>query len=170
MRPTPVIALIGPAGAGKSSAGARAAALLGLPFVDVDQRLEQREAASIAEIWQRGEAYFRARELEALAACLQERGLVAAGGGATVTRRGQSLLAAVPCVLLRVRTDIAVRRLGTDRPWLPATSPLAAYRARERARRAARDALADRVVDANRPLLEVVAALTKVVSELLAEV
>ena len=56
------LALVGFMGAGKSTAGAEVARLLGRPFLDVDAVLQEREGASIPELFARGEAPFR--ELE----------------------------------------------------------------------------------------------------------
>lgn len=77
------IFLLGPMGSGKSWLGIRLAERLNVTFIDLDQQIEQGEAATIAEIFERsGEAGFRElehvylRRLEGMAAAV-----VATGGG-----------------------------------------------------------------------------------------
>ena len=83
------IALLGVRGAGKSTVGARLARRLGVPFVEVDQRIEQAAGLRLAEIFElHGEAYYRRLEQDALRQLLAERDgarLVIATGGSIVT-------------------------------------------------------------------------------------
>jgi shikimate kinase len=77
------IFLIGFMGSGKSTVGRLLADRLGRPFVDADQRIESVSRATIAELFQRGEAHFRAREAEVIRAlCDEGAQVIAAGGGA----------------------------------------------------------------------------------------
>lgn len=79
----PVIYLVGFMGCGKSSVGAALAGMLGVRFVDLDQSLEERLGASVAEVFARhGEAHFRREESRLLAEVARlERAVVATGGG-----------------------------------------------------------------------------------------
>jgi shikimate kinase len=81
--------LLGPSGAGKTSAGLILAHRLDRPFIDLDARIEARAGTSIAEIFRTaGEAEFR--RLESLVldeACDHEPAVVALGGGAVVNER-----------------------------------------------------------------------------------
>ena len=62
-----IITLIGMMGCGKSSVGRELSRLLSLPFVDLDDYIEEREGRSIRDIFEsEGEASFRKMELEAL--------------------------------------------------------------------------------------------------------
>lgn len=62
-----IITLIGMMGCGKSSVGRELSTLLSLPFVDLDDYIEEREGRSIRNIFEsEGEASFRKMELEAL--------------------------------------------------------------------------------------------------------
>ena len=89
------IYLVGFMGAGKTSVGMRLAELLRWDFVDLDQRIEEREGRSIREIFSvEGEAYFRDREREELArAALKRQIVVALGGGAFVDDRNRETIA-----------------------------------------------------------------------------
>jgi shikimate kinase len=79
------IFLTGFMGAGKTTVGRRLAELLAVPFVDLDQEVEQRAGMSVREIFaQHGEAAFRRLEQEALQATLATPDLVAATGGGTM--------------------------------------------------------------------------------------
>ena len=85
--------LIGLRGSGKSAAGARAAASLGIPFVDSDEQVEQRAGMDTAAIiLGRGWEAFRELEREVMVELLRLQGtLVATGGGCVLDpelRRG----------------------------------------------------------------------------------
>jgi XRE family transcriptional regulator, aerobic/anaerobic benzoate catabolism transcriptional regulator len=83
----PVIALLGVRGAGKSTVGRRLARKLRVPFVELDQKVEEAAGLALAEIFAlHGEAYFRRLEREVLARLLDEgRPIVLACGGGLVT-------------------------------------------------------------------------------------
>src|SRR6202007_2077890 len=73
------IFLTGFMGAGETTVGGRLAALLGLPFIDLDQEIERQAGATVREIVEgQGEAVFRRLELGGLEGGLGEGG----GGGA----------------------------------------------------------------------------------------
>ena len=79
------IVLTGFMGAGKTTVGRRLAAILGWPFVDLDQRIEERCGATVREIFDRdGENVFRALEREELARALGADPIVVATGGGTL--------------------------------------------------------------------------------------
>jgi shikimate kinase len=147
-RPERVV-LVGFMGAGKSTVGPEVARALGFGFVDLDRALERRLGLTVPELFRtRGEAAFRAEELdEARAAAGLTRHVIAAGGGAfarddtrEVLRRGAF------SVWLRCGLDVIFDRIPTD-----GSRPLAMDRAtigelfvqRESSYRQA-----DRVVDA----------------------
>ena len=115
------LALAGFMGSGKSRAGASVAARIGRPFIDLDDEIEERTGATIAELFaERGEAGFRALEAE-VAHDVLARGdpvVVALGGGAVLSERTRALLAAHAfTVLLDVEPETAWQRVaGSDRP------------------------------------------------------
>ena len=90
--------LVGFMGAGKTSVGLALSRRLGLPFEDLDDRIQGREGKTIAQIFQEcGEAEFRKAETAALRELLAELGsssrVVALGGGAFVQPVNAALIA-----------------------------------------------------------------------------
>ena len=78
--------LIGMRGAGKTSCGRLAATLLGVPFVDGDQRVEERAGLTVEAIFrEQGEAAFRRLEREVTLELLELPGAIIATGGGCVT-------------------------------------------------------------------------------------
>ena len=78
--------LIGMRGAGKTCCGRHAADLLGVPFVDADQRVEERAGRRVEAIFEeQGEAAFRQLEREVTLELLELAGAVIATGGGCVT-------------------------------------------------------------------------------------
>ena len=86
-RKKPAIALLGLRGAGKTTVGRRIAKRLGVPFVELDRRIEQAAELSLTEIFSlHGEEYYRRLERETLDVVLADaRPMVLATGGGLVT-------------------------------------------------------------------------------------
>jgi XRE family transcriptional regulator, aerobic/anaerobic benzoate catabolism transcriptional regulator len=85
-RPPAPVALLGVRGAGKSTVGAALAARLGLPFVELDQKIEFAAGLSLGELFElHGEAHYRQLEREALRGVLDGSPLVLATGGSIVS-------------------------------------------------------------------------------------
>src|SRR5262245_35111995 len=83
-QPPPIIALLGLRGAGKTTVGRRLARRRRVPFVELDQRIEQAADLSLAEMFTlHGEDYYRRIEREVLDQVLRERRqmVLASGGG-----------------------------------------------------------------------------------------
>lgn len=112
------IILVGFMGAGKSTVGRALAERLGWTFEDLDDRIEQREKQTVAEIFgNAGEAEFRRAEHEALKELLKElrRGsgkVIAFGGGAFVQQPNIRLLdtANLPTVFLDASVEELLAR------------------------------------------------------------
>jgi shikimate kinase len=118
----PVVVLVGPMGAGKSTVAELLGAAWGQPVRDTDRDVEAAEGRSIAEIFvDSGEETFRALERAAVAEALaSHRGVLALGGGAVLDPATREALAGRPVVFLRVGLSDAVKRVGltSGRPLL----------------------------------------------------
>ena len=118
------ILLIGFMGTGKSTVSAVLAQRLGFRSVEMDEEIAAKAGMSIPEIFaSEGEAGFRARETEELAAVLSGDGQVVSCGGGIVTReRNLSMLrsAAASTVRLTASPEAVFERIGSDpgRPML----------------------------------------------------
>jgi shikimate kinase len=88
------LVLVGMMGVGKSTIGRKLAQLLGLPFRDADDEIEQAAQLSIAEIFERfGEAHFRDGERRVIARLLEGGpSVIATGGGAFVQPETRALI------------------------------------------------------------------------------
>ena len=118
----PVVVLVGPMGAGKSTVADLLGAAWDQPVRDTDRDVEAAEGRSIAEIFvDSGEETFRALERAAVAEALaSHRGVLALGGGAVLDPATREALAGRPVVFLRVGLSDAVKRVGltSGRPLL----------------------------------------------------
>ncbi|GAU66070.1 shikimate kinase [Streptomyces sp. NBRC 110611] len=115
---SPVVVLIGPPGAGKSTVGALLAERLGVGYRDTDADVVATAGRPIAEIFiDQGEPHFRALEREAVRAALDEHpGVLSLGGGAILDEGTRTLLTGLPVVFLDVELADAVKRVGLDAP------------------------------------------------------
>lgn len=76
--------LVGYMGCGKSTTGRRVARRLGVAYVDTDAMIEQREGASVTDIFHyEGEEYFREAERKVLAEIIKKEDdmIISTGGG-----------------------------------------------------------------------------------------
>lgn len=82
-----VVALVGLRGAGKSAVGRAVAKRLGVPFVELDERIAAEAQMTLPSIFEiHGERYYRGIEREVLRKLLDERKpMVIATGGSIVT-------------------------------------------------------------------------------------
>jgi shikimate kinase len=111
-----MVVLVGFMGAGKTSVGRALSLRLGLPFEDLDDRIENREGKTIEQIFREsGETEFRRTEKAALCELLEELNspcVVALGGGAFVQADNAGLIeeAAVHTVFLDAPVEELLRR------------------------------------------------------------
>jgi XRE family aerobic/anaerobic benzoate catabolism transcriptional regulator len=166
-RHRPLIALLGVRGAGKSAVGQRLAASQGVPFVELDERVERVADLSLSEIFAlHGEAYYRRAEYKALNGLINEGGrVVVATGGGIVTHQPNfdRLREAATTVWLRARPEDHWNRViqqGDRRPMRDHPHAMADLRALLAAR-SLLYGLADVIVDTtDRSLPEVVEQVT----------
>jgi shikimate kinase len=118
-------------GAGKSAVAREAGTRAGLEVADLDADIEHAEGRPITVLFaERGEAWFRRREGEALGAALRSGAAVIACGGGIVCDPAQRATLASACfpVWLEVAPAEAAARLGIEaaaaaRPLLAGADP-----------------------------------------------
>ena len=139
--PFPLIILIGPPGAGKTTVGSLLAARLGVGFTDTDAVVEATAGKPVSDIFiTDGEPEFRRLEREAVAAALDDSearrsqepgtpvtGVLGLGGGAVMDEQTQARLAGRAVVYLETGFAELAKRVGLDRarPLLIGTNPRA---------------------------------------------
>jgi len=114
----PVLILIGPPGAGKSTVGPLLAGLLGAEFMDTDTAVEEVAGKPVSDIFiSDGEAAFRELERAAVARTIASHpGILALGGGAVMDPGTRELLAGQRVVYLETGFAAAAHRTGLDAP------------------------------------------------------
>lgn len=130
MNPSSSLFIVGPTGAGKTSVGRRLAAHYGLPFVDLDQEIEQHTGVDVNTVFDiEGEAGFRQRESTLLDECTRRSHVVlATGAGAVLDPQNRRHLVARGFVVwLQTSIEQQLERLERDtrRPLLAGTDRLA---------------------------------------------
>lgn len=146
------LVLIGPMGAGKTSVGRQVAKRLGIRFIDTDKRIIA-EHGPITEIFaQHGEERFRWIETAAVAAALDEGGVISLGGGAVTSPETRELLRQHPVAFLAVSPEAVSARIRSGgRPLLAGEDdPLERWKTIYEQRRGWYDELATETFDTSR--------------------
>jgi shikimate kinase len=112
------VVLIGPPGAGKSSAGALLARRLGVPFCDTDATVATLAGKPVGDVFvEDGETVFRELERSAVAQCLLAAGgVVALGSGAVLDPDVRRQISGCTVVYLEAGFATVAKRAGLDRP------------------------------------------------------
>lgn len=131
-RATGCITILGLRGAGKSTLGARLAVALGLPFVELDQRIESLAGMGRAEIFSlRGDSYYRELEARAMREALDEgvSRVIAVSGGIITNREAfERCVEETLCVWLQATPEAhlaRVRAQGDERPMADRSDAMA---------------------------------------------
>lgn len=159
----PVVALVGMRGAGKSTVGPLLAAMLALPFVEMDGLIQEAAGLPLDQIFElHGERYYRRLERETVQSILSpSRAAVVAAAGGVVNEPAtwKTLLEKTTVVWLRARPEDHWGRVvaqGDRRPMGDNPDAMAELRAMLAAREG-RYAQAHVVVDTSRRAPESVA-------------
>jgi XRE family aerobic/anaerobic benzoate catabolism transcriptional regulator len=149
----PLVALLGLRGSGKSAIGARAAARLGWPFVELDEAVEAHAGMALAELFElHGGDYYRRVQREEVARLVGAGagGFLATGGGLVADHETFGRLrGAALTIWLKARAEDHYARVlaqGDTRPAANREDAMRELRALLRARRPLYE-LADHVVD-----------------------
>ena len=130
---SPVVVLVGPPGAGKTTIGGLLAARLGVTLRDTDADVAAQAGKTITEIFtEDGEPAFRELERRAVDAALAEHGgVLALGGGAILAEHTRAALRGHRVAFLNVGMAEGVRRTGLSiaRPLLSGVNPRATFKA-----------------------------------------
>lgn len=158
-----ILWLIGMMGTGKSTAGKRAAQLVGVDFFDTDDIVESSAGMTIGEIWARsGEAGFRKLEAEALReVAVGGEGLVATGGGVVSSDDNRVLMTSTGRVIwLTASPEVAMLRIRelTSRPLLSGEIGSPSYDEILDRRQFQYESIADYVIDTDDKELDQVAS------------
>jgi shikimate dehydrogenase len=109
------IAIIGPAGSGKTTYGKLAAGHFGMEFIDTDEEIEKRTGKNISDLFiSDGEDFFRRLEADAITdACGKKNTVISVGAGAISSLENrESLKMNCFVVLLDIDTDLLLSRLS----------------------------------------------------------
>jgi len=113
----PLLVLVGPPGAGKSTVGKAVAGRLGVAFRDTDTDVEATAGKAVSDVFvDDGEAVFRALERAAVERALRDHdGVLSLGGGAVLDAETRQQLSDHHVVLLDADLGAATTRVGMGR-------------------------------------------------------
>ncbi len=101
------IALTGFMGCGKTTVGKKLADIMGMDFIDLDQKIEKDMNMSISDIFEKhGESYFRELETRACMDLIKLKNTVIATGGGTVIRNRNADILKENCVIVYLNRSL----------------------------------------------------------------
>lgn len=109
------VVLVGMMGCGKTAIGSRLAAAIEMPFIDLDNEIEQSENMSINDIFEKyGEDFFRKKERKAIEDILNSKlCILATGGGAFMNFNTRQLIKQLgTSVYIRADYDVLLERVS----------------------------------------------------------
>lgn len=117
------VILCGFMGCGKSTIGRKLSARTNMPFIDLDNYIEEKAGMTVKEIFEKyGEGKFRELESEACVELSEKSGLIIAAGGGTLTFQNNidTLKKTGRIVYIDVKYEMLCERLKRDtrRPLL----------------------------------------------------
>ncbi|MDE0309786.1 MAG: shikimate kinase [Acidiferrobacterales bacterium] len=126
----PMIVLVGPMGAGKTTVGRALSRHLNLGFVDLDSEIEKDAKMTITEIFgTEGEAGFRQRETEMLDRhCCTNGTVISTGGGVILSEKNRVMMRNGFVVYLHATPNQQYERIrhrSHRRPKIDSKQPLA---------------------------------------------
>jgi shikimate kinase len=120
--------LLGYMGSGKSALGNELSKRTGIPFVDLDSSIVEKEGRSIADIFEQdGEIYFRKIESQVLGKLISETGeaIIAVGGGTPCYGNNMLLISENSlAIYLRASVNTLVSRLAAEQSQRPLIAKL----------------------------------------------
>lgn len=161
--PAPLLVLVGPPGAGKTTVGALLAERLGVPLVDTDVVLAARAGTTLGDLFiDLGEEAFRDAEDEVVAGALTRPGVLALGSGAlerSAAALGRYRESGGTVVFLDVSLAAGIPRVGLNAPRSTTVgSPRAQFSSMAAQRRPVYEAAADGSIDTSTLTTDEVAA------------
>ena len=124
------IFLLGYMGSGKSFIGKQLARDLNYQFIDMDERIESEEGATISEVFKsRGEVFFRKRERQLLEKLVnfEDSAVISLGGGTPCYGDNMELIRSaddVTSIYLKLGIDSLTQRLFSEKETRPLISHL----------------------------------------------